>query len=147
MARRLSGMSSKALGVDPQLQKAYPGKRSFNLLEDSDPTGNMSKKGIEAKSAARLKTFSIPKYSPDLNVMDYAVWAEVEKRMRRQERSWPADKRETRVAFIRRLARTAKALPKDFVDKSIVDLHRRCKLLFQAKGGLFEEGGRKPRVA
>ena len=133
--------------VRPRLQKAYPEKRSFTLLEDNDPTGNMSKKGVEAKRVAKLKGFAIPKYSPDLNVMDYAVWAEVEKRMRRQERGWPAEKRETRHAFILRLARTARALPKEFVDKSIMDMQRRCKLVYEAKGGLFQEGGRKPRVS
>ena len=133
--------------VRPKLETIYPGKRSFSVLEDNDPTGNMSKKGMEAKRSTGLKVFSIPEYSPDLNVMDYVVWAEVEKRMRRQERAWPENKKETRDAFIRRLARTARGLSEDFMDKSIKDLRRRCALLYEAKGGLFEEGGRKPRVA
>lgn len=34
------------------------------------------------------KVFKIPKRSPDLNVMDYAIWAEVEKRLRKQEHAW-----------------------------------------------------------
>ena len=47
--------------------------------------------------------------------------------------------------FERRLDRTAKKLPSAFIDKSIGDMRRRCRLLFEAKGGLFEEGGRKRR--
>ena len=42
-----------------------------------------------------MAVLEIPKHSPDLNVMDFAVWAEVEKRMRRQERAWPEDEGDT----------------------------------------------------
>jgi transposase len=132
--------------VRPALKQAYPGKTKFVLLEDNDPSGNTSGKGKAAKAAMHMTVLSIPKYSPDLNVMDYAVWAEVEKRMRKQERSWPSDRKETRDMFIKRLARVAKSLPSAFIEKSIMDLKRRCELLYQAKGGLFEEGGR-PRKA
>ena len=134
------------MAVRPALKDAYPGKAKFTLLEDNDPTGNMSKRGRAAKASAGMSVFSIPKYSPDLNVLDYAVWAEVEKRLRRQERAWPKNKKETRGDFIKRLARIAKALPATFVNKSIMDLKRRCELLYKAKGGLFEEGGRAPKV-
>ena len=64
--------------VAPALKAHYPGKRSFSLLEDNDPSGNTSKKGVAAKAASKLHVFHIPKRSPDLNVMDCAVWAEVE---------------------------------------------------------------------
>ena len=131
--------------VSPALQKRYPGKRFYSILEDHDPTGNLSKKGIEAKSEANLRPLKIPKRSPDLNVLDFAIWSEVERRMRRQERSWPASKRETRVAFARRLDSVAKKLPERFINKAIGNLQRRCQLLLEAKGGLFEEGGRARR--
>ena len=43
------------------------------MLEDNDPTG--FKSGLEetAKKAARIKAFVIPKRSPDLSVLDYAI--------------------------------------------------------------------------
>ena len=81
----------------------------------------------------------MPKRSPDLNVLDFAVWGEVERRLRAQER-WPEGKKETRAEFERRLDRFAEALPSSFIDKSIGDLKRRCERLYIAKGGLFEEG-------
>ena len=65
--------------------------------------------------------------------------------MRLQERAWPASKRETRVEFGKRLDRTAKNLPKSFIDKSISNLQKRCQRLYEAKGGLFEEGRRARR--
>ena len=131
--------------VKPALRARHPGKASFSILEDNDPTGNLSGKGIAAKKASKLNVFHIPKRSPDLNVLDYSIWSAVERRMRAQEKKWPDSKKETRADFERRLNRTAKNLPKTFIDKSIGDMRRRCDLLLKAKGGLFEEGGRKRR--
>ena len=34
------------------------------------------------KKTAKLKVLHIPKRSPELNVLDFAVWSEVERRMR-----------------------------------------------------------------
>ena len=42
-----------------------------------------------------------------------------------------------------RLRRTAIRLPAAFVKKSIEDMKRRCQRLYAAKGGYFEEGGRR----
>lgn len=131
--------------VHPALKGQYPGKRKFCILEDNDPTGNRSNKGVRAKQAANLDVLHIPKRSPDLNVMDFSIWSEVERRMRRQEKNWPATKRETRAAYERRLNTTAKRLPPEFINRSVSDLKRRCERLYEAKGGLFEEGGRSRR--
>ena len=97
---------------------------------------------MDAKEEERIVTVELPKRSPDLNVMDYFIWAEVEKRLRKQEWSWPANRRETRVQFVRRLARVARALPEELVNKAIGDMARRVERLYVAKGGLFEEGGK-----
>ena len=131
--------------VQPALRTRYPRTKHFCILEDNDPAGNRSKKGLQAKADAHLDVLRIPKRSPDLNVMDYAVWSEVERRMRAQESKWADTKTETRAAFERRLDRTARALPKEFIDKSIMDLKRRATRLSAAEGGLFEEGGRSKR--
>ena len=131
--------------VHPALVKHYPGKKAFCILEDNDPTGNLLKKGIEAKVASKLTVLKIPRRSPDLNVLDYTIWSEVERRMRLQERAWPASKRETEQEFGKRLDSTAKTLPKSFIVKSISHLHERCQRLHEAKGGLFEEGRRARR--
>ena len=128
--------------VAPALKGRYPGKTSFKILEDNDPTGNRSGKGLAAKAASKLSMFEIPKRSPDLNVMDYAVWSEIERRMRGAERKFAASRSETRAQFSQRLDRTAKRLSADFVNKSVCDMRRRCRLLLEAKGGLFEEGAK-----
>lgn len=131
--------------VSPALKKQYPTAKKFTLLEDNDPTGNTSKKGIAAKEKGNIKVFTIPLRSPELNVLDYAVWAEVEKRMRKQELRFDDSRRETRAQFEIRLDRTARNLPASFITKAIEDLRDRCKRLYEAKGALFEEGGKKRR--
>lgn len=40
--------------VLPALRKQYPTRTSWSVLEDNDPTGNLSKKGIAAKKAAKI---------------------------------------------------------------------------------------------
>ena len=55
-----------------------------------------------------------------------------------RERSFPSGKRETRVAFLRRLRRVATGIPADMIGKSIGDMKKRCKLLVDAEGGQIE---------
>ena len=81
--------------------------------------------------------------SPDLNVLDYAVWKAVNRKMREQERRMAKSKRETRAEYTKRLHRAARlALSPELLNKSIVAMKRRCRLLFEAKGGYCQEGGR-----
>ena len=105
--------------VTPALKARYPGQKRYCILEDNDPTGNRSKKGIDAKRSNKLEVLRIPKRSPELNVLDYAIWSEVERRMRSTERKWPIGKEESRVAYGKRLDRTARRLPAAFINKSI----------------------------
>ena len=77
-------------------------------------------------------------------MLDYAVWSNVERRLRKQEQKM-GNKAETRVAFEKRLDRTALSVPAEDVDNWIGDMHKRCQQLYAAKGGLFEEGGLSKR--
>lgn len=122
------------------LRAAHPSKRTFQVLEDNDPTGFKSRKGVDAKQKSQIEPLDLPKRSPDLNVCDYAVWSEVNRRMRQQEAKWPKDKKEKRDAYLRRLRRTAVGLPAEFVNKAIENMKRRCEQVLQAKGGLIQEG-------
>ena len=122
------------------LAKTWPRKRAHVVLEDNDPTGFQSSKGKAAKTESGINTFAIPKRSPDLNPMDYSIWSEINRRMRRQELKWTRNKRETRAQYLTRLRRTATNLPSSFITKAVGDMRRRCKLLLAAEGRYFEEG-------
>ena len=124
------------------LRRAWPGKRKFRVLEDNDPSGFKASAGVEAKAKSGIAAFQIPRRSPDLNVCDYALWAAVNRKMRRQERNLPRAEKETRAEYIARLRRVAHGLTPAFIDRSIGDMRRLCQLLFKRRGGLFEEGGR-----
>jgi hypothetical protein len=101
------------------LEREFPGRMSWTVLEDNDPSGFRSRAGLAAKKASKIVSFEIPKRSPDLNVCDYSLWAEVNRRMRLQEKRMKPNKRETRADFKARLRRTALRLPKTFVDSAM----------------------------
>ena len=48
----------------------------------------------QAKKEVGIKPFSLPPRSPDLNPLDYSIWAEINKRMRKQELAWPKAKKD-----------------------------------------------------
>jgi hypothetical protein len=96
---------------------------------------------MKAKAALHIKVFEIPKRSPDLSVLDYAVWIHVSRSMRRQEKSFRPSFVETRAEYLRRLQRTATGMSEPRVKRWIGDMRRRCQRLYDAEGGLFEEGG------
>ena len=123
------------------LKKKHPRRSSWTVLEDNDPAGFKSNKGKAAKEEAGLSIFEIPRRSPDLNICDFALWHEVNKRMRKQEAKWGADRREGRMAYLARLRRTAMRLPAPFIDKSIETMKKRCAQIALAKGKHIEEGG------
>ena len=110
------GAAAKALytgALKTALCRNYPHKRSHKVLEDNDPTGYKSTAGKAAKRASNIEVFEIPCRSPDLNPLDYAIWAEANTRMRRQELSWKS-KKDTRCQYLARLKTTAQGLGRAF---------------------------------
>ena len=120
------------------LQSAYPHRTRFTVLEDNDPTGFRSRIAIKAKEDANIDIFEIPKHSPQLNLCDYFLWKEVNKRMRLTERTWPSSRVEQRSAYLRRLTRTAKSIPSDMITKAVEHMQVRCQRLVEAEGGQIE---------
>ena len=101
-------------------------------------SGFKTKKAAAIKENNSLDAFAIPKYSPQLNMLDYYLWSEVSKRMRATERKFTADKREKRTAFLRRLTRTAKSIPADDILRAKQSMKVRCERLVDAEGGQIE---------
>ena len=131
--------------IKSALKRASPKKKNYILLEDNDPAGFKSSKGLCAKKASKINVLAIPKRSPDLSVMDYAIWKQINRNMRAQERRWTNKKRESRAEYVSRLSRTAKNLSRSFVNKAIGNMRERCRRLHEAKGKHFEEGGHANR--
>ncbi len=72
-----------------------------------------------------------PKYSPDLNPLDYFVWSEVERRMGEQK----APSRESAAAYRARLRRTAKSIPAGVIKKALAQMKKRAAAVVKAGGG------------
>ena len=106
LKRQWNGKAAADLYLGPgrsALRRAWPRKRSFSMLEDNDPTGFKSIAGGKAKASAKIRVLEIPKRSPDLSVMDYAIWKQGTRTMRLQERRFKTTrKQETRAAFVAR---------------------------------------------
>ena len=118
------------------LRKAFPHHSPTSkwcVLEDNDPSGYKSSKGLATKKEANIVTDDLPKRSPDLNVLDYSLWKTIDMRMRIQERDFPK-KKETKTEFMARLRHTALTLPTAVVQKAVRDMHRRVRLVVKFKG-------------
>ena len=142
-----NGDKAAAMYKGPLLRamtRAYPEhararRRKWVVLEDNDPAGYKSSKALAAKTEVGIVTDDLPRRSPDLNVLDYALWHAINLRMRKQEASWPSDKKESADEYKQRLRKTALGLPQSYVAKCVGDMSRRCGQLFKRKGQLFRE--------
>lgn len=121
------------------LKKAYPGSKKFEVLEDNDPAGYKSHAAQAKKKEVGIEVMELPPRSPDLNVLDYCLWAEISRRLRNQEAAFPANKKESKEQFLARLRRTALGLPTALVKRAVQDMKRRCTLIKEAKGYLIDE--------
>ena len=114
-------------------------RATWKVLEDNDPSGYKSGAGKDAKAKARIITNDLPKRGPDLNVLDYSLWAYINTKMREQEKAFPANKKESVKQFKERLRRTALSIPARVVPKAVNDMHARVRKVFDADGGHITE--------
>ena len=119
------------------LSKNYPGRKRWLLVEDNDPSGLQTKRAKRAKAACGFTSIGLPKRSPDLSPMDYAVWDHIVSKMRAAEKRMR--KKESRKAHIDRLVRTIKNVDKAFLKKTQRSMRRRLQQVLRATGGLIEE--------
>ena len=101
------------------------------MLEDNEPMGYKSRKAIEATDELSTKAIQYPRYSPDLNPMDFFLWAEVERRMFAAK----APSKETVAQYKTRLRRTAFAIPGSVIEKTVADFKRQTTAVYNADGG------------
>ena len=111
------------------LQKWRPGKRSWLIMEDNDPSGFNSNRGKIAKAASGMRTIDQPPYSPDLNPLDFSLWSLIEKKALAGRR-----RAESREGYKARLRRVALGLPRPLVRKIVEGIKSRAHAIFEADG-------------
>ena len=123
---RWNGEIAAATHSGPILRalRRYRGaKRLYKVLEDNDPTGYKSNVAKRMKESLSIEPMEFPRISPDLNPMDFWLWAEVERRM---EKNAPS-RLETMAQCKARLRRTAFAIPESEVKKAVEDMKARAQ--------------------
>ncbi|CAE8645805.1 unnamed protein product [Polarella glacialis] len=134
LPKRWCGQAAEELYKGPlikALQKHRSLKNSYTILEDSDPTGYKCNKGKAAKAEVGIKAFPWPRYSPDLNPLDYFLWAGVNRRMAQQG----APRAESLIAYKKRMRRTAFAIPEAVIRKAVSRMKSRGAAVVAAGGG------------
>ena len=119
---------SSLLGITIQRRGV---QRNYTVVEDNDPTGYKSGKGIRAKEEVGITALQFPRYSPDLNPLDYFLWEDIERRMQASE----PEGRETIAAFKLRLQQTAKRTSPRTIRKALLNMKKRIQAVYEAKGG------------
>ena len=116
--------------VKRALQKQWPGKWSWLVMEDNDPTGFKSRKGIRAKHEHNRRALSQPAYSPELNPLDFSLWAAIETKALAGRR-----RNESGSDYKARLRKTALTMPRGEVKKAVQGIRKRAQQIFDADGG------------
>ena len=69
-----------------------------------------------------VQAHMLPRRSPDLNVLDYSLWKEITRKVRKQEASFHHAKKETKEQYRQRLRRAALALSPTVVRRAVGDM-------------------------
>ena len=112
------------------LKKERGEKKKYVVLEDNDPVGYKSNKAIKAKGEMGIAAMSFPRYSPDLNPLDYSVWQEVESRVTKNK----PKKLESVDVFKKRLRRTALGIPESVIRKGLENMKKRIQKCWENDG-------------
>ena len=105
-------------------------RRQHRVVEDGDTKGFQSNNGKSAKQQLHLQSWKLPPRSPEWMPLDYAIWAEIERRM--LEHDVKGD--ETKAQYTDRLRKTAMTLPKVFVRKCVAQMKARIAQTVASKG-------------
>ena len=105
-------------------------KRGYRILEDNDPTGYKSSKALAAKAAKGITTIDFPRYSPELNPLDFSLWDEILRRMNKSEPNGV----ENLSQYKKRLRLTALRLPERVVRAAVAAIRERAAMVVRAGG-------------
>ncbi len=102
----------------------------FRIVEDGDRKGFKSGKGNAAKEEMKIDALTLPPRSPSLMPLDYSLWTQIDAKMAECEPTG----RETKLAFLARLKRCARSLPKATVRKTVRRMKANLSALIDARG-------------
>ena len=105
-------------------------KARYTILEDNDPSGFKSGKGLAAKREVGIHVNPFPKYSHDLNPLDFHVWHAVEKQVIKKIKG-PISLKKLGVL----MGAAARSLKRETILAAVASITDRAKAIVAAKGG------------
>ena len=102
----------------------------YRVVEVGDRKGNQFTKGLAAKRRAHVRVLTLPPRTPELMPLDARLRKIIEDRM---DATAPSGT-EAKAAFLQRLRRTAKSLPKTVVRRAIENTPTVLSGIIEAKG-------------
>lgn len=105
-------------------------KARYTILEDNDPSGFKSRKGLAAKREVGIHAIPFPKYSPGLNPLDFHVWHAVEKQVIKKIKG-PISVKKFGVL----LRAAARSMKRETILAAVASIKDRAKAIVAAKGG------------
>jgi hypothetical protein len=119
-----------------RVHASYPthcNPHAWLVLRQPHETNYKSGKAVAAKKHLKFKVMSLPRYSPDLNPLDFLlIWENIETRMLKEG---PKSGRETVEQYKARLRQTAMKTSRVLIKKAILNMNVRIKAVYKAKGG------------
>ena len=103
----------------------------FRVVEDGDPKGFQSGKGIRAKKSQKIRSWTLPPHSPGLMPLDFSLWDEIEGRVLSKRKL----KDESMVSYKKRLNLTAKRLPRSLSQTCVGQLQENLRVTVNSAGG------------
>ena len=116
--------------VQKALTRYRSEKSSWRIVEDNDPTGFKSKVAMATKARLGMVAMEWPKYSPDLHPLDFALWADIDKRARQAAGSRQMSAKE----YKRVLRQTALRYPATLVRRAVESMRARINAVYHANG-------------
>jgi len=112
------------------LRKTFPAQRKYRVVEDGDPKGFQSGKGLRAKTEQKIESWTLPPRSPEWMPLDFCLWNEIEGRLYKDQTHTD----ETQKAFQKRLRRTALRVPRKLVNNVLGSVRKHILMTVKAKG-------------
>ena len=117
VGKKWNGATAASVYKGPMLtalRRTWGRRRQYSIVEDGDRKGNQSNKGKNAKREAKLHAI-VPPRTPCWMPLDYSIWQKIVDKLV----ATSPNGTESKAAFLARLKKAAKTLPRGTVAKAI----------------------------
>ena len=133
VGKKWNGATAASVYKGPMLtalRRTWGRRRQYSIVEDGDRKGNQSNKGKNAKREAKLHAIVLPPRTPCWMPLDYSIWQKIVDKLV----ATSPNGTESKAAFLARLKKAAKTLPRGTVAKAIGRMKKQIVVVKDAMG-------------